>query len=71
MAPRSPQWVNTPVLLEALERYEQGRLSHAMALWLHQLLDLDGPVPGARSAESAARSLRPRCGQGHGAPGHP
>ncbi|MCP9790426.1 hypothetical protein KBZ20_00985 [Vulcanococcus limneticus Candia 3F8] len=70
MAPRSPQWVNTPVLLEALERYEQGRLSYPMALWLLQLLELDGPDPAARSAEAPARSLRSRCGQGHGGSGH-
>jgi hypothetical protein len=41
MASRPIQWVNTPVLLEAIERYEQGRLSHSMQLWLSSLLDLD------------------------------
>jgi hypothetical protein len=44
MASRSPQWVNTPVLLEALSRYEQGRLPRSMQLWLQELLELDQPV---------------------------
>jgi hypothetical protein len=52
MASRSPQWVNTPVLLEALSRYEQGRLPRSMQLWLQELLELDQPVRGP---------LRPHC----------
>lgn len=42
MAPRSPQWVNTPVLLEALDRYEQGRLPRTMRLWLEGIAALNG-----------------------------
>jgi hypothetical protein len=52
MAPRSPQWVNTPVLLEALTRYEQGRLPRSMRLWVQAVLELDRPVSGP---------LRPHC----------
>jgi hypothetical protein len=44
MAPRSPEWVNTPVLLEALTRYEQGRLPHSMRLWVQAVLELERPV---------------------------
>lgn len=52
MAPRSPQWVNTPVLLEALTRYEQGRLPRSMRLWVQAVLEFDRPVSGP---------LRPHC----------
>lgn len=52
MASPSPQWVNTPVLLEALSRYEQGRLPRSMQLWLQAVLELDQPVRGP---------LRPHC----------
>jgi len=33
-------WVNSPVLFEAINRYEQGRLPRSMKLWVEQLLDL-------------------------------
>jgi hypothetical protein len=46
MAPRSLQWVNTPVLLEALTRYEQGRLPRSMQLWLQAVLELERPLNG-------------------------
>ncbi len=52
MAPRSPQWVNTSVLLEALDRYEQGRLPHPMRRWVEAVLELERPVRGP---------LRPHC----------
>lgn len=52
MAPRSLQWVNTPVLLEAIQRYEQGRLHPSMRRWLEALLDLD---------QQLRQPLRPRC----------
>ena len=50
--PRSLQWVNTPVLLEALERYEQQRLPRSMQLWLEAVLELKTPAQGP---------LRPHC----------
>ena len=37
---RRIQWVNTPVLIEAMERHRQGLLPRPMQLWLTQLLDL-------------------------------
>ena len=43
MGPRSPQWVNTPVLMQALERYEQGNLPRSMQLWIQQLLEIEAP----------------------------
>lgn len=52
MARRSPTWVNTPVLLQAIERYEQGRLPRSMQLWLQTLLEIDQPGP---------TPLRPGC----------
>jgi len=52
MAGRSPIWVNTPVLLQAIERYEQGRLPRSMQLWLKTLLEIDEPAP---------TPLRPGC----------
>jgi hypothetical protein len=50
--PRSLQWVNSPVLLEALERYEQQRLPRSMQLWLEAVLELKAPAQGP---------LRPHC----------
>ena len=43
MASRRISWVNTPVLLEAIERYEQGRLPRSLALWLQTVLEIEAP----------------------------
>ncbi len=40
MARRSLQWINSPVLMEALMRYQEGRLPRSMRLWVEELLDL-------------------------------
>ena len=37
----SIQWVNTPVLMEAILRYEKGQLTKPMKLWLEKLLELN------------------------------
>ena len=52
MASRPISWVNTPVLVEAMDRYERGLLSRSMQLWLQQLLDLD---------QTLSKPLRPHC----------
>jgi hypothetical protein len=49
---RALHWVNTPVLLQAIERYEEGKLPRSMQLWIETLLDLEGTGSG---------HLRPRC----------
>jgi hypothetical protein len=49
---RALHWVNTPVLLQAIERYEQGLLPRSMQLWIEALLDLEA---------SASGPLRPSC----------
>ena len=41
---RSPHWVNSAVLLEALERYEQRRLPRSMQLWVEAMLELKTPA---------------------------
>ncbi len=41
MTRRAIHWVNTPVLMEAILRYEQGRLPKSMRLWIEQLLDIN------------------------------
>lgn len=46
MPQRPIQWVNTPVLLEAIERYEQGLLPRSMRLWIEQVLELEAPAKG-------------------------
>lgn len=43
---RALHWVNTPVLQQAIERYEQGRLPRSMQLWIEDLLDLEVPASG-------------------------
>ncbi len=40
MRQRVLQWVNTPVLMEAMARYEQGILPKSMMLWVEQLLEI-------------------------------
>jgi len=52
MASRRLSWVNTPVLLQAIERYERGLLPRSMQLWLQQLLEIEQPLN---------EPLRPRC----------
>ena len=59
MGPRSPHWVNTAVLLQALERYEQGNLPRSMQLWIQQLLEIEAPSP---SPAPAVAPLRKPCG---------
>ena len=44
MSSRSPHWVNSPVLLEALERYEEHRLPRSMQLWVEAMLELKAPA---------------------------
>jgi len=48
-APRLPHrinWINTPILIEAIECYEQGRLPRSLTLWLKTLLEIEAPPPG-------------------------
>jgi hypothetical protein len=52
MARPSLYWVNTPVLLLAIERYEQGLLSRSMQLWIESLLEI---------RPAALSPLRPGC----------
>jgi hypothetical protein len=52
MARRSPSWVNTAVVLQAIERYEQGSLPRSMQLWLQTLLEIEQPP---------TTPLRPGC----------
>jgi hypothetical protein len=42
--PASTSWVNTPVLIEAIERYEQHMLPRSLRLWLQTLLEIDAPA---------------------------
>jgi len=37
----SLNWVNTPVIAEALSRYQEGRLPRSITLWLEEILELD------------------------------
>lgn len=52
MARPSLYWVNTPVLLLAIERYEQGLLPRSMQLWIESLLEI---------RPAALSPLRPGC----------
>ena len=42
MVKRSLSWVNTPVLSEAIIRYEEGRLPKSLKLWIEKILEI-GP----------------------------
>ena len=46
MASHRISWVNTPVLLEAIERYERGLLPRSLALWLQTVLEIEAPPSG-------------------------
>ena len=41
MRRKTIQWINTPVITEALFRYENGRLPNSMKLWLEQVLEIN------------------------------
>ncbi len=41
MTKRKLHWVNTPVLIEAISRYQKGRLSRSMKLWIEQVLEIN------------------------------
>ena len=40
MAKKEIQWINTPVLVEAIFRYEQGLMPKSMKLWIEEVLDI-------------------------------
>ena len=39
--PKNLQWINTPVLMEALIRYQQGHLNRPMKLWVEEVLEIN------------------------------
>ncbi len=41
MRRKTIQWINTPVLTEAICRYEKGLLPNSMKLWLEQVLEIN------------------------------
>tara|TARA_Y100001968_G_C19236892_1_gene657372 strand:+ start:701 stop:877 length:177 start_codon:yes stop_codon:yes gene_type:complete len=40
MSLRNLQWINTPVVMEAILRYQQKRLPPSLKLWVEELLEL-------------------------------
>lgn len=44
-------WVNTPVIVEAIQRHEQGRLPRSLALWLQSLMEIEAAPSGPRSPQ--------------------
>ena len=40
MQRKTIQWVNSPVLIEAIFRYEKGLLPNSMKLWLEKVLEM-------------------------------
>jgi hypothetical protein len=55
MARRPLEWVNTPVLVEALNRYERGVLPPSLRLWVMALLELDGQAGRSGDLNDSAR----------------
>ena len=41
MSKRSIEWINTPVIVEAMVRYQENRLPRSLKLWLEKLLDIN------------------------------
>ena len=46
------QWINTPVITEAIFRYEKGLLPNSMKLWLEQVLEIDSKKSINKSREN-------------------
>jgi hypothetical protein len=46
MPPHRISWINSPVLIEAIDRYERGSLHRSLALWLQGLLEIEAPPSG-------------------------
>lgn len=44
-------WVNTPVIVEAIQRHEQGRLPRSLVLWLQSLMEIEETPSGPRSPQ--------------------
>ncbi len=41
MTNRKINWINSPVLMEAMIRYEEHRLSKPLELWIEKLLEIN------------------------------
>ena len=41
MRKKNIQWINTPVITEAIFRYEKGLLPKSMKLWLEKVLEIE------------------------------
>ena len=41
MGRKTIHWINTPVITEAIFRYEKGLLPNSMKLWLEQVLEIN------------------------------
>ena len=53
-------WVNSTVLMEAMERYEQGRLPQHMKYWLQAVLELN-----KEAGDMSSDVLLPQTHPGH------
>jgi hypothetical protein len=61
----APVWINSAVLLEALQRHQEGRLSGRLSLWLRELLEL--PIDGGHDSSDL---VVPGSHQGNSRRGH-
>tara|TARA_Y100001968_G_C19369341_1_gene724264 strand:+ start:52 stop:207 length:156 start_codon:yes stop_codon:yes gene_type:complete len=41
MKTRELQWINTPVLIEAIIRYKNGNLHRTLKLWVEKVLEIN------------------------------
>ncbi len=54
MRRKTIQWINTPVITEAIFRYEKGLLSNSMKLWLEEVLEINSSKDQANKILIAA-----------------
>jgi len=54
MPARPIQWVNTAVLVEAMERQRLGLLPRSLELWLHQLLEQPAPPSAGGKTQNSS-----------------
>ena len=52
MSRRSIVWVNTPVIMEAILRYQENRLPRSMRLWLEKLIEINPKEYSSLCADS-------------------
>ncbi len=52
MTQKSINWINTPVITEAMFRYKKGLMPRSMKLWIEKVLEIDTSTTSEASFKS-------------------